>query len=449
MEGVWDPGKGGFAPSNPTAGAPAWEEAPGSRSIQGTLLEPLVRLSRDIGPRQAGSPRERKSARFLERELRALGLTPEADGFPSPTNPYYGKAIVLLFPLAGALLYPWKAGLSFLAVVLGYLLILADAMGRNPFLRWQAHRMSANVSAPIRARGEAEETLVLVAHLDSPLAFYPDNPVLEGIVRALQRLCLPSATILFLFHILLFGGHLLRVKREALILGWEISLLFLPAPASVGLTYLDRAMQRRATPGGNDNASGVAVVMQLARVLSRRPLLHTDVWVLFSGASEPGAMGLRRFLRKHRRELRRSHILVVDRVGRGSPTSFRKEGGIWPFRADRLLLDLAEEVSKTHVRFLSPRRRNPYPGEALQALNRGARAITVSCIEDGGRTKNHLKMGDDHLNVDLRSLRLAVAFIKSLVEELDRKASERAARHSERGGISLRARGKGRPPRPG
>lgn len=431
MKGTGNPEKGGVAPSNPVARA-AREDFPGSRTIQGTLLEPLVRLSRDIGPRPAGSHQERKSARYLERELRAMGLRPEPDSFLSPTNPYYGKAIVLLAPVLGVLLYPWKAPVSFLAVTLGYIFLLADAMGRNPFVRWQAHRLSANVSATIPSRGKAEETLVLVAHIDSPLAFFPDNPFLEGVTRALLRLCFPAITILFLVQILLFGGYLLRVKRETLMLIWELSLILLPAPASTGLVYLDRAAQRRATPGGNDNASGVAVVMQLARILSRRPFLHTDIWILFSGASQPGAMGLRRFLRVNRKELRKARILVVDEVGRGSPASFRKEGRVWPFKADRVLLSLAEGVSKTHVRFLPPRRRNPCAGEALQALNRGVKALTVSCVEEGGRTKNHLKTGDDHLNVDLRSLRLAVAFIKSMMEGLDRMATEKAARRAEK-----------------
>ncbi len=45
------------------------------------------------------------------------------------------------------------------------------------------------------------------------------------------------------------------------------------------------------TPGGGDNASGVAVVLETLRTLHAGPALRNDVWVLLSDAEEAGMLG--------------------------------------------------------------------------------------------------------------------------------------------------------------
>lgn len=43
------------------------------------------------------------------------------------------------------------------------------------------------------------------------------------------------------------------------------------------------------SPGANDNASGVAVVLELARRLARDRLRQTEVWLAFTDGEEVGA----------------------------------------------------------------------------------------------------------------------------------------------------------------
>jgi acetylornithine deacetylase/succinyl-diaminopimelate desuccinylase-like protein len=72
-------------------------------------------------------------------------------------------------------------------------------------------------------------------------------------------------------------------------------------------------------PGAADNASGVATVLRLAERYGD-DLDHFDVWVLLPGAEEGLLLGMRAWMRKHRRELDRARtiFLNVDMVGTGT-----------------------------------------------------------------------------------------------------------------------------------
>jgi aminopeptidase N len=60
--------------------------------------------------------------------------------------------------------------------------------------------------------------------------------------------------------------------------------------------YADHAADRgRLHPGADDNASGVAVMLELARVMARRPQPRTVVFVAFSG-EETGRLGSRHYV---------------------------------------------------------------------------------------------------------------------------------------------------------
>jgi len=70
-------------------------------------------------------------------------------------------------------------------------------------------------------------------------------------------------------------------------------------------------------PGADDNASGVAVLLELARSLKRRPA-HKGLAVrfLFTGAEEEGLLGASAYVARHREELKYCRLVVnLDQVG--------------------------------------------------------------------------------------------------------------------------------------
>ncbi len=98
------------------------------------------------------------------------------------------------------------------------------------------------------------------------------------------------------------------------------------------------------TPGANDNASGVAVMMEMARLARLLPTRMPVVWVAFGGEERrlPGASGAtfgsRHYLagmtQSERKALR--GVIVIDVVGKGSVVNVCSEGITKPAILDAL-----------------------------------------------------------------------------------------------------------------
>src|SRR2546423_1555112 len=85
------------------------------------------------------------------------------------------------------------------------------------------------------------------------------------------------------------------------------------------IPYLADVALSGPVPGANDNASGVATVLRLAERYGG-DLDHLDLWVIFPGAQEAGALGMRAWLNQHRRRLDPLTTIALngDEVGAGT-----------------------------------------------------------------------------------------------------------------------------------
>ncbi|MDR6226207.1 M20/M25/M40 family metallo-hydrolase [Desmospora profundinema] len=101
----------------------------------------------------------------------------------------------------------------------------------------------------------------------------------------------------------------------------------------------------QGSPGANDNASGSATLLEMARVLSKEKLRH-DVRVIFFGAEEVGLVGSTRYVQSlHADELSRIAAMInLDMVGVGDTL------GILTASEDdeSFVADLAEDYVQTY-----------------------------------------------------------------------------------------------------
>ena len=202
---------------------------------------------------------------------------------------------------------------------------IADDVSGGPhlFRRLLPHRSTYNVVAEAGDRS-AERTIVFVAHHDAAHG---------GLVFAPQLTTVPADAFPDWYE-----------KQET---SPQVMLLVVAGPALVALGALTgrRALRRLGTflslgstaafadiaarpvvPGANDNLSGVAVVLELARALQERPVEGVRVLLVSTGSEESFMEGMRGFARRHFPSLdpTSTEIVCLDSVG--SPELILIEG---------------------------------------------------------------------------------------------------------------------------
>lgn len=100
-----------------------------------------------------------------------------------------------------------------------------------------------------------------------------------------------------------------------------------PAPQIIIGAHMDGF---RDAPGANDNASGVAVVLELARYLKSLDG-HGGIGLTFVvfGGEESGVLGSRQYVERHAGELKSCRLaLALDNLGGDGPVQVEREGGL-------------------------------------------------------------------------------------------------------------------------
>jgi len=166
------------------------------------------------------------------------------------------------------------------------------------------------------------------------------------------------------------------------------------------------------SPGGNDNGSGVAVALELARLLADGDI---SFWVVFTGAEESGTWGALQFMKQYASTIRDIPIINLDNVGGGTITVATHEG-MWPTYAAPPRL--VSSFRKLEVPF--PVHFRPYLGlstDATPLLARGFQAITIIALDEKGIPVNWHWANDSIEAVDTDNLERVVSLVMRWVEE--------------------------------
>ncbi len=261
-----------------------------------------------------------------------------------------------------------------------------DASGRRPWRRRPALAGGggANAVARIAPAGERRATVVLVAHVDAAktgLAWHPrlnEHGAARHLrtrrvdpVMGLQALGLLAAAV---------SSVLPRGSRPRRGLG------LLAAGLNGAATVLNLDIARSpVVPGANDNATGVAAVLDLARALSAEPLRHVEVLPALVGCEETGMGGMHAFLAARRDRLPAASTLVLslDTLGSGTPILAAAEGAVATHRYRDRDLALADEGAALAGEPAPQRWRIGGWTDPLIALVAGIPAISMLSIGPG------------------------------------------------------------------
>ena len=367
--------------------------------------------------RESGSPGEREAAEWLVAALGAEGASARIEAERIHDTFWWPLG------LAGA-----GAALAGIAALRGHRLLGAGGgalaayaaatdlpPGRRHLREYLPKREASNVVAEL-GPADAERTIVLVAHHDaahSGLVFHPAIPEIAdrlGFIEANDTsppLMWPS----FMGPATVAAGSLLG-SRTLIRAGTLVSALFAAGVTDIGL--------RGVVPGANDNATGVAVLVALARALAERPTESTRV-MLVSTSEEGTCEGMEAFGRRHFGNLpsESTFVLSIDTVGSPHLCVLRGEGmrGMreYPARSLELVDGVAEELGIE----MRPNLRLRNATDGSIALAGGYECASLASVTDLKQPANYHWPTDVVDNVDFTTVADAVRLTEALVRRLD------------------------------
>lgn len=329
--------------------------------------------------RPSASDGEAQAAELIAQELRDTGAEVRVER--EDAHGGYWWPIGILTGLAG-LAGAFRGRLASLAVGLFAAAAVVDDItgGKQWFRRtFLPKRTTTNVIAEI---GEGEETVLLVAHHDaahSGLVFHPELP--RELMRRFPKLAESADTTPGTMWgavggplAVAAGGLLgLRALRR---LGVFLCTGYVAAMADIG--------SRATVPGANDNLTGVAVLLSLARSLRDEPVPGLRVILLSTGSEESFMEGMQAFARRHFADLprERTQVVCIDTVGSPRLLALEGEGMVWMNEYPKDVLSRVNAAASDLGIDLVPNLRLRNATDGLIALRAGYPTVTFGSVDE-------------------------------------------------------------------
>ena len=380
------------------------------------IYQHIKTITTEIGPRLATSVTERSLAYYVQHQLKNVGLGSRRQYFNAVErfSKRLAPQLVLSAVVIGTGLIPqgksrWLSGGLGLGlfwhqrrIFQGYRTLWEDTL---------AERQSQNVIAKIESQGKTKNRVVLVAHLDTSFHRLSFHPKLIGITPAF----LGGSGIATLL------GSLLTSIQEKKV--WAGQLRMLTA-GYLMLNSLIVMLDEFSSPvvGANDNASGVAVTLELAAHFADNPLKNTEVWTVFTGSEEVGGAGLDAFLQEHGEELQDATFLVLDSVGAGKIcwVTEHNMNAAMRYEPHPDAVRLAEAAAQNLPEYAIMGREMATFDE-VAILNRyGLKAVSIMGYDPiTGHPLNQHRDSDILENIDPVTLQTAAAFVREILRQVD------------------------------
>ena len=287
-------------------------------------------------PRLVGSAGETKAQDYIVQKFKALGLNVSWEPFsftkfPAEVLPRLLSALFVPVVLS----VPWFGERFPIPVCVACLLRLSVAMS---FTQWhkrlegvydvgKKHRTENIIATNSGKPDNNTPAFLFVAHYDSK------SQVLPIAVRAAAYgIAIIGLVILTIVMVVKVGRGVWL--PDAIV--WSIAGI-----TTFCLLLLQINLTQNHSPGAFDNASGVGVMLEVARAVVERGE-RKSVTFLAAGAEEYGMCGALRYVQAHTDEYDRENTYVInlDGLGVGNGVSVVTRYGIPPVRTTRALISL-------------------------------------------------------------------------------------------------------------
>jgi hypothetical protein len=278
---------------------------------------------------------------------------------------------------------------------------------------------SQNAVGTLSPAGGVRQRVILSAHLDThrtPIFCF------SPIWHALFSILVIGVFLSMVLDIVIYGLGALFLATWVRWIG-----LVTAAVQFLVLSLFLHADQTPFSPGANDDASGVGVILALAEHLSQEPLVHTEVWLAFTGCEEVFACGMMAFLDAHQADLGPEAVYVVlDQVAVGRLFYLTADGLILKRRTHPRALKLALRTAAALPSLEVGEQVGIASTDAAVATKRGLVSLTLDSLTldslplpDTEQHSHWHKMSDTFDTLDPETLADAHLFTWHILQEID------------------------------
>ncbi len=282
--------------------------------------------------RNASIPKEQtKTINYIKKELESEKITAISEAFNWTKSLSILMKIAFLIVLIFGILYEillliietiWI--ILILDFLLGFILILIikKMVDLTRIINIGKEYESANliVKIPAKNLNEKRPVLFFSAHADSISVKFSFKTIkaiyISGAILILTYLLLTFIlsiwSLLELFALTSITDIFLFIRNISIIIG-------IPIIIEIIIVLFNKRGNKSL--GAIDNASGIAILIELAKLINKNPLNNIDVIFLWCSAEEWGLLGSRQFLSGHfesfnqRYDLNKSYNINIDMVG--------------------------------------------------------------------------------------------------------------------------------------
>jgi hypothetical protein len=374
--------------------------------------------------RGPGTEAERRAARWLAGELVAQRLRVRIETFWCRPNWAMAHAWHVALALVGSLLSTSNPtiGAILLAIALGSIVsdeITGFSLGRRLTPEHASQNVVATAAVATPDATGAETPLIITANYDAGRTALVYRDTMRRAAAGLRNLAGPAA-LGWLAWLAIATAWLLAiaiVRTSPHGSSTALGLIQLPPTVAlvVGLALLLEAAGAPYGPAANDNASGISVATALTEALAQTPPDNLALELVLAGAGNGGEIGIRRYLRSRRRQLRRANAIVIGIApsGSGHLRYWQSDGRLLPLGYARPLQELAANLPGA-----TPHRdRGATPAQPARA--RGLAAIAIGCQDDQGLAPRSHQAKDTETTVDEATLARAVNLTLQLIDAIN------------------------------
>jgi len=375
--------------------------------------EHVKSLAEKIGPRGSCTAQERTTAEYIETELKKIDYQTSRETFKAVTSFSWTFSVIYLLFIIAAFIFPAEPIWGFILVLFAAVCFCLEANTFPLISRLLPKKTSQNIIATLPARSKTLRKVLILAHYDSSRSglFFAPN-----MVKGFRRTYLFLVAAISL-QVLLFALGAFTTINPTLL--WLLSLPSVLYLFGTLLLFIHRELYGKYTPGANDNASGVAVLLEVAKALSRFPLLTTTVTFVATGAEESGTNGALDYLHRHRPG-KETYVINLDNLGCGHLTAVTKEGLLGGKAASPELLDFAKQTAeekKINLKFA------PYhllTTDGTVFLLRGYPTVSIMAFDEEGLLPNWHWPTDRAEFVEPANLNAAKELVLGIVRKLEK-----------------------------